>query len=140
MKNKYLIIFLLFFSFNGYGQEPGNKKNFQQVLFKAIEKAYPASVRIWGFDAVSKQQMSSQFSGIVVNAGGYILIAAHGTIPGKTYKVMFPDGRETIAVAFGKIELAADKTIPDVAMMKIVVSLVLPAETIYSFFKQEVLE
>ncbi|MDP9080813.1 MAG: trypsin-like peptidase domain-containing protein [Bacteroidota bacterium] len=120
MKNKLLIIFLFCFSFKSYGQKPGVKKDFQQALFNAIEKAYPASVRMWGFDTVSKQQMSGQFSGVVVTADGYILTAAHVTVPGKTYKVMFPDGRETIAVALGKIELAADKTIPDVAMMKIV--------------------
>lgn len=95
-------------------------KALEKTLHKAIEKAYPASVRMWGFDTVEKQQMSGQFSGVVVSADGYILTAAHTTTPGKTYKVMFPDGKEAIARALGKIELADDNTIPDVSMMKIV--------------------
>ncbi|MCD8742129.1 trypsin-like peptidase domain-containing protein [Mucilaginibacter roseus] len=92
----------------------------QATLQKGIKSAYFPSVRMWGYDTTARQQMSAQFSGVVVTADGYILTAAHVTIPGKTYKVMFADGKEAIAVALGKIELAADRTIPDVALMKIV--------------------
>lgn len=96
-----------------------NLPQLQATLQKGIKSAYLPSVRMWGYDTTARQQMSAQFSGVVVTANGYILTAAHVTIPGKTYKVMFADGKEVIAVALGKIELAADRTIPDVALMKI---------------------
>lgn len=86
----------------------------------AIEKAYPATVRVWAWDTTSRQQMSAQFSAVVVSPQGDIFTAAHTTVPGTTYKVMFPDGKATIAVALGKIELADDPMIPDVSMMKII--------------------
>ncbi|MCJ8209573.1 trypsin-like peptidase domain-containing protein [Mucilaginibacter sp. RS28] len=63
--------------------------------------------------------MSATFSGVVVTKGGHILTAAHVDVPGKTYKVLFPDGKECVAEGLGKIELKQDKTIPDAAMMKI---------------------
>lgn len=86
----------------------------------AIEKAYPATVRVWAYDTTSKQQMSAQFSAVVVSPQGDIFTAAHTTVPGTTYKVMFPDGRSTIALALGEIELADDPMIPDVSTMKII--------------------
>jgi serine protease Do len=110
---------------NAYAQKL-NGKELEQVIKKGIEKAYPASVRIWGFDTVSKQQMSAQFSGVVVRPDGYILTAAHVDVPGKTYMVTFPDGRVCIAAGLGKIEYTQDHTIPDVAMMKIITKGVWP--------------
>jgi serine protease Do len=92
----------------------------QANMHKAITKAWPASVRMWGYDTASKQQMSAQFSAVVVSPQGDILTAAHTSTPGKTYRVMFPDGKEAIALALGKIEMADDPTIPDVSMMKII--------------------
>ncbi|EHQ28073.1 S1C family serine protease [Mucilaginibacter paludis] len=115
----FVLTIFLFIHPDAYSQQFSGRQ-LEQTVFKAIAKAYPASVRIWGFDTVSKQQMSAQFSGVVVTQEGYILTAAHVTIPGKTYQVTFPDGRKCIAVALGKIEYADDKTIPDVALMKII--------------------
>ncbi|RBQ09018.1 S1C family serine protease [Pedobacter miscanthi] len=92
---------------------------FQQIINEAVKKAYPASVRMWGFDVQQQQRTSAQFSGVVVSADGYILTAAHTILPGKNYKVFFPDGRECIAIALGKIENKATPGIPDVGMMKI---------------------
>jgi serine protease Do len=83
--------------------QPVNVKKLEETIRGAIQKAYPASVRIYGYDTVLKQQMSAQFSGVVVSKAGDILTAAHVTVPGKTYKVTFPDGREGIAIALGKI-------------------------------------
>lgn len=91
----------------------------ESAIQKTIAKVRPACVRLWGFDTLQQVRTSAQFSAVVVK-DGYILTAAHVSIPGNTYKVMFPDGREGIAVALGKIELADDKTIPDVALMKMV--------------------
>ncbi|SIN81367.1 trypsin-like peptidase domain-containing protein [Chitinophaga niabensis] len=106
-----LVIFLTITSTIAYGQT---------TMQKAIAKAWPASVRMWGYDTATKQQMSAQFSAVVVSAEGDILTAAHTSTPGKTYRVMFPDGKEAIALALGKIEMADDPTIPDVSMMKII--------------------
>jgi len=92
---------------------------FQKTIAGAIKKAYPASVRMWGFDVQQNQRTSAQFSGVVVSADGYILTAAHTILPGKNYKVFFPDGRECIAMALGKIENKDTPGIPDVGMMKI---------------------
>ncbi len=92
---------------------------FQQIVNEAVKKTYPASVRMWGFDVQQQQRTSAQFSGVVVSADGYILTAAHTIIPGKNYKVFFPDGRECIAIALGKIESKDTPGIPDVGMMKI---------------------
>ncbi|MCC8426481.1 trypsin-like peptidase domain-containing protein [Mucilaginibacter sp. UR6-11] len=93
-------------------------QNLQSAIQKTIAKVKPACVRLWGFDTLQQVRTSAQFSAVVVK-DNYILTAAHVTIPGNTYKVMFPDGREAIAIALGKIELADDKTRPDVALMKI---------------------
>lgn len=111
-----LVICMTIISAGAYGQ----KKQLEATVHKAIEKARPASVRMWGYDTASKQQMSAQFSAVVVSPQGDILTAAHTSTPGKTYKVMFPDGKEAIALALGKIEMADDPTIPDVSMMKII--------------------
>ena len=92
---------------------------FQETIAVAVKKAYPASVRMWGFDVQQNQRTSAQFSGVVVSADGYILTAAHTILPGKNYKVFFPDGRECIALALGKIDNKDTPGIPDVGMMKI---------------------
>ncbi|ARS40024.1 hypothetical protein CA265_10340 [Sphingobacteriaceae bacterium GW460-11-11-14-LB5] len=92
---------------------------FQKTIAEAVKKAYPASVRMWGFDVQQNQRTSAQFSGVVVSADGYILTAAHTILPGKNYKVFFPDGRECIALALGKIENKDTPGIPDVGLMKI---------------------
>ncbi|WP_158798061.1 S1C family serine protease [Pedobacter sp. L105] len=114
------ILLLLLFGcpYKLYSQRFDQKK-LEETLSRAIEKAYPASVRIWGYDVTRQMQTSGQFSGVVVSAEGHILTAAHVSVPNKTYKVMFPDGTTCIARGLGKIEFADNKTIPDVAMMKI---------------------
>nr|WP_242691491.1 trypsin-like peptidase domain-containing protein [Pedobacter sp. SYSU D00823] len=91
----------------------------QSVIYKAIEKARPASVRIWGFDTVSKQQNSAQFSGVVVSPEGHVLTVAHTVKPGNTYKILFPDGLEVLGVAHGRIGMTNDANRPDMGMIKI---------------------
>lgn len=92
----------------------------ENAIQQAVQKAYAASVRVWAYDTVTAQQMGAQFSAVVVSPQGRILTAAHTTMPGLTYKVMFPDGRHAIAQAMGKIEMAEDRTIPDVSTMQII--------------------
>jgi len=91
----------------------------QVFLNTAIKKAYPASVRIWGFDTEKNERTSAQFSGVVVSEDGIILTAAHTIMPGRTYKVFFPDGREAIAKALGRIDLEAAPGTPDAGMMQL---------------------
>lgn len=113
-----IILVLFLCSGNLYSQQFDREK-LEETIAKAIEKAYPATVRIWGFDVGRQMQTSGQFSGVVVSADGHILTAAHVNTPNNTYKVMFPDGTSCIAKGLGKIEFADNKTMPDVAMMKI---------------------
>lgn len=110
--------FGLLFSLNVTAQKKQVAK-FQCTITRAVKRAYPASVRMWGFDVQQNQRTSAQFSGVVVSADGYILTAAHTILPGKNYKVFFPDGRECIALALGKIENKETPGIPDVGLMKI---------------------
>lgn len=132
---KLLVIALMIVSSGVYAQTSGQ---LEAMARQAIAKAYPASVRMWGYDTASGQQMSAQFSAVVVSADGDILTAAHTSTPGKTYKVMFPDGREAIALALGKIELADDPTVPDVSRMKIITPGIWPyAEMGYSASLQQ---
>ncbi len=91
----------------------------QGLLDSAIKKAYKASVRIWGFDIEKNERTTAQFSGVVVSEKGIVLTAAHTIWPGTTYKVFFPDGRETIAKALGRIDLLAAPGTPDAGMMQI---------------------
>ncbi|MDD2426015.1 MAG: trypsin-like peptidase domain-containing protein [Bacteroidales bacterium] len=97
---------------------PSDFTGLEKVVKKAIQKAYPSSVRIWGYDTVKNIQNSSQFSGVVVTKEGHILTVAHAILPGKTYKVRFPDGREAIALSLGRIG-TINRTNYDLGMMKI---------------------
>lgn len=91
----------------------------QAFLDKAIQKAYPASVRIWGFDIEKNERTSAQFSGVVVNENGIVLTAAHTISPNRNYKVFFPDGREFLAKALGRIDLETSPGIPDAGMLQL---------------------
>jgi serine protease Do len=95
-------------------------KNLSGYITKAIAKSYEASVLMWEIDAESGARMSAQFSGVVVSNNGEILSAAHVVMPGKTYKVMFPAGRECVAKGLGRITIPPTFMLPDAAMLKIV--------------------
>ncbi|RYG20298.1 MAG: serine protease, partial [Chitinophagaceae bacterium] len=128
-----MLMVLLLISFNGYAQKK-QLQQFEEILSKAVQKSYPASVRMWSFDIKLNQRTGNQFSGVVVTADGYILTAAHTTVPGKHYKVFFPDGKECIAIALGRIDNPTTPGMPDVGMMKITDQGVWPfAEMGYSY-------
>jgi serine protease Do len=122
MKNQ-LIFFITFFYFTVFSiqcfGQLSDRKEIEQILSKGINKAYPACVRIMGFDTVRKVQNSSQFSGVVVTPEGHILTVAHAVVPKRIYKVTFPDGKECLAMALARIVVVEATTQPDVAMMKI---------------------
>jgi len=100
--------------------QQANARDLQETIHHAIKRAYPASVRIWAFDTIRNVRTGPQFTGVVATPEGHILTAAHVNTPGTTYKVMFPDGRSTVAVGRGEIELESRPFMPDVAMLKIV--------------------
>lgn len=95
-------------------------KTLPGYISSAIAKSYAASVLMWEIDAESGNRMSAQFSGVVVSKDGEILSAAHVVMPGKTYKVMFPDGKECTARGLGRITIPPTFMLPDAAMLKIV--------------------
>jgi len=94
-------------------------ENLEEIVKAGIQKAYAASVRIWGYDTVKNMQNSSQFSGVVVSNEGHILTVAHAVQPGRSYKVRFPDGKEVIALSLGRIGFSNEDNRPDLAMIKI---------------------
>ncbi|RZK74479.1 MAG: PDZ domain-containing protein [Pedobacter sp.] len=115
-----LIALLLIISSSVTNAQKLQKEEFQETIYKSIAKAYPATVRIYGFDTVKKQQNSAQFSGVVVSQEGKILTAAHAVRPNLTYMVRFPDGIEVIAVGLGRISFDDQQNMPDLGTMKII--------------------
>ena len=118
-KRLILFITLLILAGNIFGQL-SDRKEIEGIISKGINKAYPACVRILGFDTVKNVQNSSQFSGVVVTPEGHILTVAHTVIPKRMYKVTFPDGRVCLAMALARIVTVETTNQPDVAMMKII--------------------
>ncbi|SDD46320.1 serine protease Do [Mucilaginibacter pineti] len=100
--------------------QKANPIQLQEHVKTAIKKAYAASVLMWEYDTVQYSRMSAQFSGVVVSADGEILSAAHVVMPGKTYQVMFPDGKQCIARGLGRITIPPTFMLPDAAMLKII--------------------
>jgi serine protease Do len=105
----------------GYAQgKADNGKKLSAYISAAVARGYAASVLMWEVDAESGNRLSAQFSGVVVNSRGTILSAAHVVMPDKTYKVMFPDGKECTAKGLGHISIPPTFMLPDAAMLKIV--------------------
>lgn len=80
---------------------------------KAVARAMASSVYLTDYDQVSKAPVGSRFSGVTVSADGTILTVGHTTVPGGSYMVTFPDGRECTATCLGRISGI------DAAMLKI---------------------
>jgi serine protease Do len=99
--------------------KPNNAVQLQAGVSIAIAKGYPASILMWEVDPLSHTRQSAQFSGVVVSKEGEILSAAHVVMPGKSYQVMFPDGRECFAKGLGRIAIPPTFMQPDAAMLKI---------------------
>src|SRR5687768_17260995 len=103
---------------SGNGQASDHQK-LEKSINDAIQKVYPACVRMYGYDTVRRVQNSAQFSGVVVSAEGHILTVAHAVSPKRIYKITFPNEKECLAMALGRIGIGANQ-LPDVAMMKII--------------------
>ncbi|GGH07552.1 trypsin-like peptidase domain-containing protein [Pedobacter zeae] len=76
----------------------------QRKIQACIAKSYAASVFIADYDTVAKRNNGQLFSGVVVSKDGIVLTAAHVGKTGKIYKILFPDGKETIAIGMGRIQ------------------------------------
>jgi serine protease Do len=113
--------FLVFITITTNAQAINNNqlKNINSYISDAVNKGYQASVLIWEIDAESSARKSAQFSGVVVSRDGVVLSAAHVVMPGKTYKVMFADGRECVAKGLGRITIPPTFMLPDAAMLQI---------------------
>ncbi|WP_432711613.1 trypsin-like peptidase domain-containing protein [Pedobacter sp.] len=122
-------IYLFCFVFEGYAQQSFDAKRIEAATSAVIKKAYPACVRLWGFDTVKKVQNSAQFTGVVVTGEGHILTAAHAILPGKIYLVNFPDGRTAVAKGMGRIASETQGR-PDIAMVKIITKGIWPSAEI----------
>jgi len=116
-----IMVFLccLLMSFQCFSQMKDNV-DLESILNNAIQKAYPACVGVCDLNLPQKEGTSAQFSGVVVSPDGYILTAAHSIISGKKYKVFFPEGKECVALALGRIYDEKKTNLPDVGMMKII--------------------
>lgn len=107
------LIFLVFFFTSVSASE--NKLITDSIL----TKAYTATVKVYGVDTITQRQNSAQFSAVVVSPDGYLLTVAHATRPGSLYKVTFPNGKEALAKALGRIVTNPNTVQPDIAMMKL---------------------
>ena len=103
MKKIVILMHLLLVGVAMYAQET-KPEQLQQLLQSAIAKSYNASVFLADYDTVAKRTNGSRFSGVVVSRDGIILTAAHVGRPGKVYQVIFPDGKQHIAIGLGRIQ------------------------------------
>lgn len=96
------LFFFAGFASQAFAQQADLGK-FEKQVQTAIVKARPASVYLNDYDPKTKTRIGHRFSGVVVNADGIILTAAHASGPDKTYLVTFPDGKEYTATGLGRI-------------------------------------
>jgi serine protease Do len=104
---------------DAHSQKNIHNKALPGSLSAAIAKAYPSAVLMWEIAPESGNRMGGQFSGVVVSPDGVILSAAHVVMPGRTYKVMFANGKTCVARGLGRITIPPSDMHPDAAMLKI---------------------
>jgi serine protease Do len=109
----YLFIFLLCAAPFFAQSQRADVKSLETGVQKVIQRVYKASVYITPYDSINKKATGGSFTGVVVDAAGYILSAAHAVKPNNLYEVTFPDGRKFRAIGLGRIPSN------DAAVMKI---------------------
>jgi serine protease Do len=105
-KMKNLVVFLICLQIirPAFGQNDSfNIGELEHEIKLSIQKAYAASVRIAVLDSIKQKTVGGFFSGVVVDADGHILTAAHAVNPNNIYLVSFPDGRQCKAKGLGVI-------------------------------------
>lgn len=108
-----LFIFLLCAAPLFVQSQPAAVKRLEISVQRVIKRVYKASVYITPYDSINKKATGGSFSGVVVDAVGHILSAAHAVKPNNLYEVTFPDGRKFRAIGLGRIPSN------DAAVMKI---------------------
>jgi serine protease Do len=128
MKKLLFLLLFLQFSLTSFSQNKAfDISKLERDVQTVIKKIYSTSVCINTYDSVGRKAGPGLFTGVVVDAEGYILSAAHAVRPtdvfttvftgGKEYsffEVTFPDGRKFKAVGLGTIPSS------DVAVLKII--------------------
>ncbi|WP_433900239.1 trypsin-like peptidase domain-containing protein [Sphingobacterium puteale] len=117
---QYLIIWtiLCLFTCDNYCLAQRKQTADREIPRSIIDRALAASIKMFGIDSVSGQQNSAPFSGVIVCPDGSILTVAHSTKPGNFYRVIFPDGKQGLAKALGRLVVDQQTNLPDIAMMK----------------------
>ncbi|MNJ92297.1 putative serine protease HtrA [compost metagenome] len=95
-----------------------SKSSDHDIPKSTLFRAMAASIKMFGIDSTSGQQNSAPFSGVIVSVDGAILTVAHSTKPGNFYRVIFPDGKQGVAKALGRLVVDQQSNLPDIAMMK----------------------
>lgn len=85
-------------------------KKLEAGVMQIAQKAYASAVLIKPYDTVSKRPVSGMFSGVVIDAEGYVLSAAHAVTPNMIYQLYFPDGKTCMAKGLGEI-LSSDAAV-----------------------------
>lgn len=112
MRRLLLILLLLQVCARGFAQKFDARKLENEVK-KTAQRAFASSVLIKQYDTLAKRTLNGMFSGVVVDAEGHILSAAHAVKPNIVYQIYFPDGKTFLAKGLGRI--ASN----DAAMLKI---------------------
>lgn len=105
----------------GFGvyAQPKTVGTLQRTITSVVKADMAACVKISAYDTVTKQVSTIRFSGVVVSADGYILTAAHATEPDQIYRITFPDGKQSLAKALGRITRGEQWPTTDCAMIRI---------------------
>ncbi|TKC06218.1 S1C family serine protease [Pedobacter frigoris] len=113
MRRLLLILMLLQVCTQGFTQK-FDARRLENEVKQTGQKAFASAVLIKPYDTLSKRVLSGMFSGVVVDAEGYILSAAHAVRPDRIYQIYFPDGKTFLAKGLGRIPAN------DAAVLKII--------------------
>ncbi|WP_316789739.1 S1C family serine protease [Pedobacter frigoris] len=113
MRRLLLILMLLQVCTQGFTQK-FDARRLENEVKQTSQKALASAVLIKPYDTLSKRVLSGMFSGVVVDAAGYILSAAHAVRPDRIYQIYFPNGKTFIAKGLGRIPAN------DAAILKII--------------------
>jgi serine protease Do len=115
-----LLIAICVLCLQGFSQRLKSAKETEKMIANVVDSAYLSCVRLYSFDTIKHVVNGTLFSGVAVSAEGHILTVAHATKPNQTYQVVFPDGKEYIAIGLGRIALKDGERDLDLSIIKMV--------------------